>query len=86
MAEWSDDHVAAICPFKLLPWNMCLMSDKMKTGWDQLGGLVEHSEGKSGESVVAIPRFSVWSPSPVSVKDRGVGTREKVSNIPIACW
>jgi hypothetical protein len=86
MAKWLEDHVAAIGPFKLEPWNVCLMSDKMETGWGQLGGLVEHLEGKSWESVVAILRFSVWYPSPVLVKDRGVGTREQVSNISIACW
>jgi hypothetical protein len=58
MAEWLEDHVAAIGPFKLEPWNLCLMSDKMETGWGQLeGGSVEHSEGKGGESVVTIPRF-----------------------------
>jgi hypothetical protein len=60
MSEWLKDHVAAIGPFKLEPWNMCLMSEKMETGRGQLGGPVEHSEGKGVESVVAIPRFSVW--------------------------
>jgi hypothetical protein len=60
MAEWSEDPVVAICPFKLEPWNLCLMSDKMETGQGQLGGPVEHSKGKDGESVVAILRFSVW--------------------------
>jgi hypothetical protein len=39
MVEWSEDPVAVICPFKLEPWNMCLMSGKMETGrgqlWDQ---------------------------------------------------
>jgi hypothetical protein len=47
MAKWLEDHMAAIGPFKLEPWNVCLMSDKMETGWGQLGGLVEHLEGKS---------------------------------------
>jgi hypothetical protein len=37
---------------------------------------VEPSEGKGRESAVAILRFSMWYPPPVSVKDRGVGTRE----------
>jgi hypothetical protein len=60
MSEWLKDHVAAIGPFKLEPWNMCLMSEKMETRRGQLGGPVEHSEGKGVESVVAIPRFSVW--------------------------
>jgi hypothetical protein len=49
MAEWSEDHVAAIGPFKLEPWNLCLMSDKMETGRSQLGGPVEHLEGKAGK-------------------------------------
>jgi hypothetical protein len=35
------------------------MLDKMETGWGHLGGPVEHSEGKGGESVVAILRF-LW--------------------------
>jgi hypothetical protein len=38
------------------------MLDKMETGWGHLGGSVEHSEGKDGESVVAIPRFLYGSP------------------------
>jgi hypothetical protein len=46
---------------------------------------VETSEGKGGESAVAIPRFSMWWPPPMSVKDRGVGTRKQVLNVPIAC-
>jgi hypothetical protein len=28
---------------------------------------------------------SMWFPPPVSVKDRGVGTREQVLNVPITC-
>jgi hypothetical protein len=32
----------------------------METGRGHLGGSVEPSEGKGGESVVAIPRFSMW--------------------------
>jgi hypothetical protein len=46
---------------------------------------VEPSEGKGGKSVMDIPRFSMWSPLPVSVKDRGVDTREQVLNVSIAC-
>jgi hypothetical protein len=45
----------------------------METGRGHLGGSVEPSEGKGGESVVAILRFSMWQPPPVSVEDRGVG-------------
>jgi hypothetical protein len=33
------------------------MFDKMETGRGHLGGSVEHSEGKGGESAVAISRF-----------------------------
>jgi hypothetical protein len=33
---------------------------------------VEPSEGKGGESAVAIPKFSMWQPPPASVKDRGL--------------
>jgi hypothetical protein len=46
---------------------------------------VEPSEGKNGESDVAISRFPMWYPPPVSVKDRGVGTREQVLNVSIVC-
>jgi hypothetical protein len=42
---------------------------------------VEPSEGKGREGVVAILRFSMWYPPPVSVKDRGVDTREQVLNV-----
>jgi hypothetical protein len=38
------------------------MLDKIETGRGHLGGPVEHSEGKCGESVVAIPRFLCGSP------------------------
>jgi hypothetical protein len=62
MAKWSEDHVAAIAPFKLEPWNLWLMSDKIETGRSQLGGPVEHSKGKGGESAVVIPRILCGSP------------------------
>jgi hypothetical protein len=62
MAEWSEDHVVAICLFKLEPWNLGLMSNKIETGWGQLGRPVEHSEGKGGESAVMILRFLCGSP------------------------
>jgi hypothetical protein len=32
----------------------------METGRGHLGGLVEPSEGKDGESAVGIPMFSMW--------------------------
>jgi hypothetical protein len=45
------------CLYTHYSWS--LMLDKMETGWGHLGGPVEHSEGKGGESVVAILRF-LW--------------------------
>jgi hypothetical protein len=33
------------------------MLDKMETGQSHLGGSVEHSKGKGGESVITILRF-----------------------------
>jgi hypothetical protein len=33
---------------------------KVETRRSHLGGSVEPSEGKGGESVVAIPKFSMW--------------------------
>jgi hypothetical protein len=38
------------------------MLDKMETGQGHLEGSVKHSEGKGGESVVAILRFLCGSP------------------------
>jgi hypothetical protein len=62
MAKWSEDHVAAIDPIKLEPLNLWLMSFKLETERSQLGGPVEHSEGKGGESALAILRFVCGSP------------------------
>jgi hypothetical protein len=64
--------VAAIGPFKLEPWNLCLMLDKMETGRGQLGGPVEHWEGKGGKSVVAILRFLCGSPHLCRLKIEGL--------------
>jgi hypothetical protein len=72
MAEWSEDHVAAIGPFKLEPWNLCLMPDKIETGWGQLGGPVEHSEGKGGKSAMAILRFLCGSPHLCQLRTKGL--------------
>jgi hypothetical protein len=72
MAEWLEDHVTAISPFKLEPWNLCLMSDKMETGQGQLEGPVEHSEGKDRESVVVIPRFLCGSPRLYQLRTEGL--------------
>jgi hypothetical protein len=44
-----------------------LMLDKNGDRTGPLGGSVEPLEGKGGESVVAILRFSMWYPPPVSV-------------------
>jgi hypothetical protein len=72
MAEWSEDHVAAIGPFKLEPWNLCLMSDKTETGQGQLAGPVEHSKGKGGESDVTILRFLCGSPCLCRLRTEGL--------------
>jgi hypothetical protein len=46
-----------------------LMLDKMEIRLGHLGGLVEHSEGKGGESVMAILRFLCGSPLLCQFKD-----------------
>jgi hypothetical protein len=46
--------------------------DKMEIGRGHLGGPVEHSEGKGGESVVAIPRFLCGSPSLCRLRTEGL--------------
>jgi hypothetical protein len=61
------------------------MLDKNRDRAGPLRGSVEPSEGKGRESVVAILRFSMCYPPPVSVKDRGVGTHEQVLNVLITC-
>jgi hypothetical protein len=48
------------------------MLDKMETGRGHLGGSVEHSEGKGGESVVAILRFLCGSPHPCRLRNEGL--------------
>jgi hypothetical protein len=48
------------------------MSDKMKTGRGQLGGLVEHLEGKGRESVVAILRFLCGSSRLCRLRTKGL--------------
>jgi hypothetical protein len=72
MTEWSEDHGAAIGPFKLEPWNLCLMSDKMETRRGQLGRPVKHSEGKDGESAMAILRFLCGSPHLCRLRTEGL--------------
>jgi hypothetical protein len=72
MAKWSEDHVVAVSPFKLEPWNLCLRSDKMEIRRGQLGGLVEHSEGKGGKSTMAIPRFLCCSPCLCQLRTEGL--------------
>jgi hypothetical protein len=48
------------------------MSDKMETGRGQLGGPVEPSKGKGGESVVAILRFLCGSPRLCQLRIEGL--------------
>jgi hypothetical protein len=49
-----------------------LMLDKIETGWSHLGRSVEHSEGKGGESVVAISSFLCGSPHPCRLRTEGL--------------
>jgi hypothetical protein len=44
----------------------------METGQGHLGGSVEHSEGKGGESVVVIPRFLYGSPYLCQLRTEGL--------------
>jgi hypothetical protein len=48
------------------------MLDKMAIRQGQLGGPVEHSEGKGGESVVAISRFLCGSPRLCRLRTEGL--------------
>jgi hypothetical protein len=58
---WSKDHVSAMGAYILtIIWR--LMLDKTETRRGHLGGLVEHSEGKGGESAVTILRFLCGRP------------------------
>jgi hypothetical protein len=49
-----------------------LMLDKLETGWGHLGGSVEHSEGKGGETVVAILRFLCGSHCMCRLRTKGL--------------
>jgi hypothetical protein len=51
---------------------MWLMSDKREIERGQLGGPVEHSEGKGGESVVIILRFLCGSPRLCRLRTEGL--------------
>jgi hypothetical protein len=53
-------HVSNMCLYTHCYWSLIL--DKMEIGRGHLGGPVEHSEGKGGESVVVILRFLCGSP------------------------
>jgi hypothetical protein len=48
------------------------MLHKMETGRGHLGGPVEHSEGKGGESIVAILRFLCGSPRLCRLRTEGL--------------
>jgi hypothetical protein len=48
------------------------MLDKIETGRGHLGGIVEHLEGKGGESDVAILRFLCGSPRLCRLKTEGL--------------
>jgi hypothetical protein len=70
-AKWSKDHVSAIGTYTLtFYWRLMLY--KMKIKRSHLGGPVEHSEGKGGESVVAILRFLCGSPRLCRLRTEGL--------------
>jgi hypothetical protein len=48
------------------------MLDKIESGRDHLGGSVEHTKGKHGESVVAILRFLCGSPCMCRLRTEGL--------------
>jgi hypothetical protein len=48
------------------------MPDKIEIGQGQLGGPVEHTEGKGGESAVAILRFLCGSPGLCWLRTEGL--------------
>jgi hypothetical protein len=58
------------CLYTHYYWRLIL--DKMETGWSHLWGLVDHSEGKGGESVVSILRFLCGSPRSCRLRTEGL--------------
>jgi hypothetical protein len=48
------------------------MLDKMETRRGHLGGSVEHSDGKGGESPMAIPRILCGSPRLCRLRTEGL--------------
>jgi hypothetical protein len=52
-------------------WRL-ILDKKMETVRGHLGGSVEHSEGKGGESAVAIPRFLCGSPRLCQLRTEGL--------------
>jgi hypothetical protein len=79
MAEWSKDHVTDIGSLKLKILVKRETGRAIRGKWRQLVRKVE--EWVCGKP--APPRLYLL---PVSVKDRWVGSREKVLNVPITCW
>jgi hypothetical protein len=84
MAEWSKDHVAATDSLKT---QHCGLLAKIWLKW-RPGGANRGKWGqlvrKGGEWVCGKPTPPRLYPPPVSIKDRSVGPREQVLNVPIA--
>jgi hypothetical protein len=85
MAEWSKDHVAAICPLNSKLW--LIVGTWLK--WRPRGAI----RGKRRQLVVKVGEWICGKlapprlyPPPVSIKDHSVGPREQVLNVSIACW
>jgi hypothetical protein len=60
MAEWSEDHVAAIDPFKLEPWNLCLMSNKNGDRVGPIRGISGALRREEWEECCGHFKVSVW--------------------------
>jgi hypothetical protein len=83
-AKWSKDHVSVIGAYTLLYFRYYYWIKWTPDGTIRgISGILRR-EGL-GECCGYF-EVSMLYPSPVSVKDQGVDTREQVLNVPIACW
>jgi hypothetical protein len=86
MAEWSEDHVAAIGPFKTSNSNLV---DRFWINWrpdGPLGGKGMTIDWEGRRVVCGKSAPSRLYPPPMLVKDRLVDPCEQVLDVPIAYW
>jgi hypothetical protein len=84
MAEWSEDHVAAIGSLNSKFWLSSSWLNQRSDG--ALRWKVE-TTGWEGRGVVYDkPAPPGLYPLPVSFKDQWIGPHEQVLNVMIACW